>query len=216
MVSSIYFKTSNLNGTVVKKNKVNISGKGNVLNGIFAAHCDFFVKYKSSKIEIEMGLTRLTNCSIHLYGRNCKVQIGEDCNLNHLSLWLEDDGTEIIIGKHVTVTGSTHMAAIEGCRIIVGDDCLFSQDIEFRTGDSHSILDSITGKRMNPSKDITLGRHVWIGHSVKVLKGASIGSNSIIATGSIITGKSFQDHVIIGGIGGRIIKENVDWCPERI
>ena len=122
----------------------------------------------------------------------------------------------IMFGEHVTITGHIHIAAIEGTRVSIGRDCLVSSDITFRTGDSHSILDANTGARVNPFKDITIGDHVWIEHTATILKGTSIGSHSIVATGAVVVGKRFPDNCIIGRVPAKIIKEGVDWYAERI
>jgi acetyltransferase-like isoleucine patch superfamily enzyme len=50
-------------------------------------------------------------------------------------------------------------------------------------GDSHSILNLETGKRVNWAKDIQIGRHVWLGAKTKILGGAEIGENAIIGIG---------------------------------
>jgi len=47
---------------------------------------------------------------------------------------------------------------------------------------------------------------VFIGNNVTVLKGVTIGENSIVATGAIVT-KSFPKDVIIGGCPAKIIGE---------
>ncbi|MBP2659028.1 MAG: hypothetical protein H6Q69_2060 [Firmicutes bacterium] len=39
---------------------------------------------------------------------------------------------------------------------------MFSHDVHIRNGDSHSIIDLQTKKRINFSKDIIIGDHVWI------------------------------------------------------
>ena len=72
---------------------------------------------------------------------------------------------------------------------------MFSNDIEFRTGDSHSIVDLDTRKRINYSQNIHVGNHVWIGSRSIILKGVNIGNNSIIGTGSIVT-KSIPSYVV--------------------
>lgn len=200
---------------LVTFNKFRCGGGRIILKGVFAKRCDFRVFGKNNVIEVEPGYTRLTNCKIRIFGSNSKVSIGRDCNLTNLNIWMEDDNTEVQIGKHVSITGRTSLSAIEGTKITIGDNCLFSQEIDFRTGDSHSILDS-DGNRINPSKDISIGNHVWIGHSVKILKNTVIGNNSIVATGAIIAGGEYPDNVIVGGVGGRILKDDVNWEKERI
>lgn len=129
---------------------------------------------------------------------------------------MEKDNNEILIGCHFDCHGSTELAALEGTQIIIGDDALFSANIKFRTGDSHSILDLNTGDRKNPSKSILVGNHVWIGNSVTVLKGAKIGDHCVVGIGSIVPGKTYPSNCVIGGNPAKVLKNNVDWCFEQI
>lgn len=201
----------------IGRNKISVKRGNSVdLGNAFMKRSTINIVGINNNVEIEPGLTRLSCCKITILGSNCRIKIGNKCNLNYCELYIEDDNGEIIIGKHVTTTGKTEIAVIEGKTISIGEDCLLSSDISFRVGDSHSILDKNTGKRINPSKDITIGSHVWIGHSVKVLKGAFVGKNSIVGTGSIVTGKQFPSNSIITGIPANVVKNDVDWCSERI
>ena len=129
---------------------------------------------------------------------------------------MEKDNNEIIIGCHFDCHGTTELAALEGTKIFIGDEALFSANIKFRTGDSHSILDINTGKRMNQSKSIVVGKHVWIGNSVTVLKGANIGDHSVVGIGSIVPGKTYPSNSVIGGNPAKVLKSEVDWCFEQI
>ncbi len=185
------------------------------LNNAFLKRCTFKVVGIGNQITIESGLTRLKNCNITIFGSNCTITIGSRSNLNHCNLYVEDDNGSIIIDQHVTTTGNTDLAVIEGKCIHIGEDCLLSSDISFRVGDSHSILDKCTKKRINPSQDIVIGKHVWIGHSVKLLKGVNIGDCSIVGTGSIVTSQSYPGNSIIAGIPAKVVKQGIDWCTER-
>lgn len=150
-------------------------------------------------------------------GSNNVVKIGEKCNMNHCMLYIEDDNGKIEIGKHLSVVGECHIDIIEGRSVRIGDDCLFSSEIYFRVGDSHSIIDKSTNVRINPSQDIVVGSHVWIGHDVKILKGTQVPDNCVVATGAIVTGKhGFPRNCIIGGTPAKVLRENINWCAERI
>lgn len=184
--------------------------------GVFAAGCTVRFCGRDSVISIAPGLTRLRNCNFFINGSGCRVEIGSKSNLQDVDFYVEDDGSCIVVGKHVTINRSTHLAAIEGCRIILGDDCLFSSGIEFRTGDSHSILDAETGERLNSSKNIVIGNHVWIGEGATVLKGTTVGDGSVVATKALLTGKQFPASAIIGGTPAKVLKEGITWTPERI
>lgn len=111
---------------------------------------------------------------------------------------------------------NSELAAIEGTEIVLGDDCMLSANITVRTGDSHSVLSAQSRQRINQSKSVVIGEHVWIGNTVLIFKGTEIGSHSIVAGGSVVTGKKFPDKSIIGGNPAKVIKENIDWCSERI
>jgi maltose O-acetyltransferase len=60
----------------------------------------------------------------------------------------------------------------------------------------------------NPSieKPIIIGNNVWIGTRVIIMPGVSIGDNSIIGAGAVVT-KSFPANSIIGGVPAQFIKE---------
>ena len=146
---------------------------------------------------------------------NNKVIIGSHCFLNKADIHIEDSTGMLSIGKNTAICGNTHLACIEGKTIEIGEDCLFSSDIVVRTGDSHSIL-NMDGKRTNPSMDVHIGNHVWIGNRVIVLKGSLINHNSIVATGAIVTKKFNEINVILGGNPAKIIKECVNWDGERV
>ena len=199
------------------RNKTRIS-KGNtfVVGNAFMKRCKITIQGVGNVVEIESGLTRLTNCTVTINGSYSHIVIGSKSNLNHCHLYMEDDNGKILIGKHVTTTGTTNLAVIEGKTIQIGNDCLLSTDISFRVGDSHSIISVETQKRINPSQNITVGNHVWIGHGVKILKGSRISDESIVTTGAIVTGKEFPANVVIAGVPAKVVKENVTWSAQRV
>lgn len=92
---------------------------------------------------------------------------------------------------------------------------MFSYEVEVRTGDSHSIIDKHTKKRLNYAKNIEIGNHVWVGAHTKILKGVIIGDNSIVGLGSIVT-KSVGSSVIVAGMPAKTVREDISWLRERI
>ena len=102
-----------------------------------------------------------------------------------------------------------------GSRVTIGEDCTFANDIDIRSGDSHSVIDAEAGERLNIPADVHIGRHVWIAPHVVVLKGVELGENTIVASGAVVT-KSFEPGVIIGGNPAKVIKTGVSWQRERL
>lgn len=152
---------------------------------------------------------RISNSQIKFFGDNNTVNIEHDCVLKDVDIWISDGGF-VKIGHNTHFTGKIHIACIEGKTVEIGERCLFSDSIIFRTGDSHSILDK-NGVRINQARDIYIGDHVWVGQQVTVLKGAAVGAESIIGTGSLLTGKEYESNSIIAGSPAHVIKKQVTW-----
>ena len=71
------------------------------------------------------------------------------------------------------------------------------------TEDEKKFIDQYTFAAMPPIEgvnvgEIFIGNNVWIGRNVTILKGARIGDNCVIATGSIVTGEIPANHVAAG------------------
>lgn len=158
-----------------------------------------------------------TNTGLHIFingNHNCLI-IEENCVLKNLAVWIEDDANEVCIGKNTLICGDSKLSCIEGSKITIGKDCMFSDGIEVRTGDSHSIL-SKEGKRINASKSVVIGEHVWIGQGVTILKGVSIAKNSILGTKAVVTKSFDEEGVVLAGNPAKIVKENINWDVARL
>lgn len=160
---------------------------------------------------------RLLNLRFFIRGNNNRIVVSSQVRVNRDGdLWIEDDGGTITIGEQCTFEAA-HIAVTEpGSSITIGRDCLFAYDIDIRTGDSHSIIDTQTDKRINYARDVLIGDHVWIAAHCSILKGVRLGRNSVVATRSVVTKPFDQEGVIVGGNPARILKENVTWQRERL
>jgi acetyltransferase-like isoleucine patch superfamily enzyme len=166
--------------------------------------------------EIFIGdFVKIKKSTIILNGNNNKILIKDSSYLNQIELYTEDSNNEIVIGSRTSLCGKAHFAAIEGTKIHIGDNCLFSSDLHFRTGDSHSIL-NMQGERINKSQDILIDDHVWIGTKVTCLKGVHVAKDCVVAACTTLCKNYDITNAIIGGVPGRIIKTDINWCKERI
>lgn len=174
-----------------------------------------FITRKSKNNTVMISdFSRLKNCSVYIDGNDNTVTIGEFCCLNGAEFYIEDSGNNITIGNHTSIDGKTHFAAIESTDIRVGDDCMFSADIQIRSGDSHVILDQ-AGKRINPSQSVVIGNHVWICNRAVVLKGTVIGDNSVVANSAVVRGCFNDSGSILAGVPAKAIKTGINWKRER-
>lgn len=105
--------------------------------------------------KVEIGLSRLIDCHFSIQGKGSQIIIGDGCVLKGLNCLLYGDNSKIIIGNDVHINASkrypTIMNVFDGTKIMIGDDCLFSNSIELHTTDYHSIL-QMGGGELTPSK----------------------------------------------------------------
>ncbi|MFZ3415597.1 acyltransferase [Arthrobacter sp. 3Tela_A] len=114
------------------------------------------------------------------------------------------------IGNNVTTTNSCVISAVEGTTVSIGEDVMLASDNEIRADDGHAIFDIDTETRVNNSKDIHIGNHVWVAKRAVVLGGAQIGDGSVIGFGAIVTGR-VPNNCVAAGIPARIVRRDVAW-----
>lgn len=145
--------------------------------------------------------------NINIVGNNNQVSLNGCSGI--LSLTLRGDYCKVIIGKDSTMEDCYMVCMGQKNSITIGNDCMFSGKVEIWNSDTHLITD-MEGNSINPSKPISIGNHVWLGKGVKILKGVTIGHNSVIGMGSIVT-KHIMDNSIAAGNPAKTIKDNVKW-----
>jgi acetyltransferase-like isoleucine patch superfamily enzyme len=143
---------------------------------------------------------------------NATIEIGDNCTIGGLIRLVGGDGGLIRIGAGTTFN-QVGLSLHERSAIHIGEDCMFSTDVHMDPSDMHPIFDRATGERINPPSDIKIGDHVWLSTRVLVLKGAQIGSGTIIGAGSMVAG-ALPSNVLAVGQPARVVRENVAWARE--
>jgi len=143
---------------------------------------------------------------------NATIEIGDDCTIGGLIRLVAGDGGLIRIGAGTTFN-QVGLSLHEASAIRIGKDCMFSTDVHMDPSDMHPIFDRATGERINPAQDIHIGDHVWLSTRVLVLKGAHIGSGTIVGAGSMVTGV-LPSNVLAIGQPAKVVRENVAWARD--
>lgn len=160
------------------------------------------------------NFTTLDHVHFIFKGSHNRVVIGAHCHLHNASVDLEDDNCLLTIGDHCTFGPGLEIGVVEGTHITIGNDCMFSSNVLLMATDAHGIWD-LNSHRINPSKGIEIGSHVWVGTRVMILKGTSIGKGCILGAGSIATKPYPEENCIMAGSPAKIIKTGIKWSHER-
>lgn len=121
----------------------------------------------------------------------------------------------LFIGYGSTTNGSTYTMGGTGTCIIIGDDCMFANNVWLQTTDSHAIVDLASGKWRNKPADIVLEPHVWLGQSVSVSKGVVMGLGSIAAAHALVV-RSTERFCSVGGVPAKVLATGIAWDRKGI
>ena len=170
----------------------------------------------NSIIEIDANpLPTFKDCLVNCYD-NSYLKIGSTPYRIKNTTFSVYSNSKIIVGKNISIGGGIISTNYSDRSLIVGDDCMFSYDILIRTSDSHTIYDVATKKVLNSNRDVKIGNHVWLCPSARVLKGAIISDNSIVATSSLVNKEYLQENIMLAGCPAKIVKTGVNWDRRPI
>lgn len=137
----------------------------------------------------------------------CSNNTGNPVGVNHrIILSAIYPGSEIIIGDDSGLSGTSICAAKS---VKIGCNCLIGANVTITDYDFHSV--NPEGRRYNSDSEeigcssVIIENNVWLGMNAIVLKGVTIGENSVIAAGSVVT-KSIPPNCIACGNPAKIIK----------
>ena len=145
---------------------------------------------------------------IQVFGSNVYIDdyptlIGaSDANIQFTSWNIGEHEGEITIGKYSLITPGVRIMAAE--KIEIGDACMIAHGAYISDADWHGIYDR--AKPVGTSKPVILKENVWIGDSAIICKGVTIGKNSIIGAGSVVT-KDVDENSIYAGNPAKFIKK---------
>jgi maltose O-acetyltransferase len=114
-----------------------------------------------------------------------------------------DYGENIHIGARTFV--NYNLTALDVATIAIGEDCQIGPNVQLLTP-THPIDPQPRRDKLEAAEPITLEDNVWLGGGVIVCPGVTIGQNSVIGAGSVVT-KSVPPNVVAVGNPARVIRE---------
>lgn len=174
-----------------------------------------YVLYLKQKIK-DFGQVKYNGFTVYYAFKNSEISLGKGCVVNSGSLSnllglyqrtiiIARYGGRIKIGKNAAISGSTIYSMSE---IRIGDNFALGANCKIIDSDFHALDFEIrTRNRPNDIKKgpILIGDNCFIGLNSIILKGTTIGNNSVVGAGSVVCG-SFPANVILAGNPAKIIK----------
>jgi acetyltransferase-like isoleucine patch superfamily enzyme len=115
-----------------------------------------------------------------------------------------DYGYNVKLGKNVFVNFSS--VFLDTCLITIGDRTMVGPNVSFYSA-THPLDPALRNGTRGPElgREIHVGEDCWIGGSVVVLPGVTIGKGSVVGAGSVVT-KSVPDFTVVAGNPAKIIR----------
>ena len=177
------------------------------------AHFFWSVPVFSSRCtKVGKGL-QLPNGIPLVIGDHLRIYLGDNVSILRSTIGASKiyDNPILSVGNNTTLGYGMVISVAK--KVEIGDNCLIAPYCMIMDNDDHPVnpqqrLDCIP---VDPDdvKPVKIGNNVWIGAYSAILKGVTIGDNSIIATHSVVT-KDVQPNCIYAGSPARPITRNID------
>lgn len=131
----------------------------------------------------------------HVKAHKCKINIGKNFSI-------ESHGNFILPNS--------------GNVLAIGDNCMFSNMVTIRCGDSpHLLFDMISGDYIDTSDGVFIGDHVWVGERVYITKKVSLPNDSLAAACAVVTKRFSENNIVLAGNPAKVVRRNVQWIRNH-
>lgn len=127
------------------------------------------------------------------------AEVGENSYIQapYHAMW---GGRHVHLGKNVYI--NFNCTFVDDAQIFIGDYTMIAPNVTIITA-SHPVCPMLRRNGYGYNKPVHIGKNVWIASNVTILPGISIGDNSIIGAGSVVT-KNIPPNVIAFGNPAKI------------
>jgi acetyltransferase-like isoleucine patch superfamily enzyme len=199
---------------------INVLGENNEYDAsvLEAYKVRLTIKGSNNRIILENNCKINGNLEIIINGNNNKIKIGSDVKVwssLYIALGIFNydyvvNDAQIEIGKNTRLTEVNVSVLDDGTKLNIGEDCMFSYNIQLFLGDGHSVTD-LDGNILNKNGNCIIGNHVWVGRNVFILKNAQIPDNSIVGAFALVAKKFTEPNTVIAGNPARVMKKGINW-----
>lgn len=141
-----------------------------------------------------------------------RITLGDDVVIGDRNSWIVgfkcSTQPELIIGDRVHLNYQVLLSV--ATTLTIGADTLLAGNVQVYDNISHPLEPDRRrrheGFRLDEASPVTIGSNVWIGNRAMILRGVTIGDDSVVAAGAIVT-KPVPPATLVGGNPARVIRE---------
>lgn len=170
-------------------------------------------KGKNNLLVCQDGV-ELEYTSLYFGGDNSIIYLNKSHKPYQLSVFVYND-SNVYFGEKNFFASQLKIICSETKNIFIGDSNLFSHNVTLRNADAHLIYDIKSKKRINLSKSVFIGDHVWLGQSAFCLKNTKIHSGSIVGANSVVSKELMSNSTYVGAPIKKI-KSDTFWNWECV
>lgn len=141
--------------------------------------------------------------------REMFAEIGEGCYIEP-PLHANWGGKHVHFGKNVYC--NFNLTLVDDTHIYVGDYTMFAPNVVVATA-GHPILPELRERAFQYNMPVHIGRNCWIGAGALIMPGVSIGDNTVIGAGSVVT-RDIPSNVVAVGNPCKVMREISDHDRE--
>ncbi len=122
-------------------------------------------------------------------GHGCKIRAHE----GEVSI-----GAKTVLGQECTISSYRHVS--------IGRECIVADRVMLIDFD-HGMVEVERPIRNQGiyTREVRVGHNVWVGYGACILRGVSVGDNSVIGTSAVVT-KDVPDNAVVGGVPAKLIR----------
>jgi acetyltransferase-like isoleucine patch superfamily enzyme len=107
-------------------------------------------------------------------------------------------GAKSVLGQDCTISAFQHIG--------IGRECIVADRVMLIDFD-HGVVDVERPIRLQGiyKRDVEVGHNVWIGYGACILRGVSVGDNSVVGTNAVVT-RDVPADAVVAGVPARVIR----------
>ncbi|MFT7289241.1 MAG: acetyltransferase-like isoleucine patch superfamily enzyme, partial [Halieaceae bacterium] len=134
---------------------------------------------------------------------DCFTAVAEPMHRVEIGVWGREVGAGTVrIGDGVLISPGSRISASD--EISIGNGVMMANGTYITDSDWHTVYDRT--RRAETATPVHIGDNVWLGDHATVLKGVSIGENSVVAARAVVT-RDVPANVIVAGNPARVVRE---------